>query len=135
VRLREGANTLRAVAWRDGVEVADEIRCDYQSIPWGPPARLEFTVAERLEDSVVLEVRALDGAGVPCLDASLPVRFGLTGDGRLLDHLGTARGSRLVQLANGRARISLILTGTTVVASAGGPDFLTETLMIERATQ
>ena len=48
-----------------------------------------------------------DEDGVPCLDAANVVRFGLTGDGRLLDNLGTSTGSRVVQLYNGRAQISL----------------------------
>ena len=132
VRLREGANTLRAVAWRDGVEVADEIRCDYQSTPWGPPARLAFTVAERRESAVTLEVRALDAAGVPCLDAAFSVRFGVTGDGRLLDNLGTARGSSLVQLANGRACIALALNGPTMVASVTAPHIGTQIIVINK---
>ncbi len=132
VRLREGANTLRAVGWRDGVEVADEIRCDYQSTPWGLPARLEFAVVERRGDTFHLETRALDGAGVPCLDAALPVRFGVTGDGRLLDHLGTADGSRLVQLANGRARIGLTLTGTIAIVSVECRSMRTQTILVNR---
>jgi beta-galactosidase len=40
------------------------------------------------------------------------VRFGLAGDGRLLDNLGTSTGSRVVQLYNGRAQIRLELAGS-----------------------
>jgi beta-galactosidase len=35
------------------------------------------------------------------------VRFGLAGDGKLLDNLGTSTGSRYVQMYNGRAMISI----------------------------
>jgi len=35
------------------------------------------------------------------------VRFSLHGQGRLIDNLGATRGSRELQLANGRAEISL----------------------------
>jgi beta-galactosidase len=45
------------------------------------------------------------------------VKFGLTGNGRLLDNLGTATGSRMVQLANGRAQIRVQIDGAKVVAS------------------
>jgi beta-galactosidase len=52
-----------------------------------------------------------DGKGVPCLDSRNVVRFSLAGAGKLLDNLGTSRGSRELQLYNGRAEISLKLTG------------------------
>jgi beta-galactosidase len=61
---------------------------------------------------------------VPCLDARQRVRFGLTGDGQLLDNLGTSTGSREVELYNGRALISLISNGGishVSVASKGVP--------------
>jgi beta-galactosidase len=132
VRLREGANTLRVLGWRDGIEVADEIRCDYQSTPWGPPARLVLSEADRRGDVVTLEARALDAAGVACLDAALIVRFGVTGDARLFDNLGTATGSRLVQLANGRARISLSLAGALAVASVSSEKIATQVIVIKK---
>ncbi len=52
-----------------------------------------------------------------CLDAANTVRFGLTGDGRLIDNLGTATGAGVVQLYNGRAQISLQMTGNFAAAS------------------
>jgi len=50
------------------------------------------------------------------------VGFGLAGDGRLVDSLGTLDGSRVVELANGRARISLLRQNgsSTVSVSAKG---------------
>ena len=62
------------------------------------------------------------------LDARNVVRFSLTGDGRLLDNLGTNTGSRKVELYNGRARIGVRLEGPAVVSvsSEGVPTaFLT----------
>jgi beta-galactosidase len=44
------------------------------------------------------------------------VRFGLAGDGQLIDDLGTTTGSRVVQLYNGRAQITLRLSGHRAVA-------------------
>jgi beta-galactosidase len=52
-------------------------------------------------------VRLVDGVGVPCLDARNVVRFALAGDGALAVNLGTAGGSRQVELANGRATIGV----------------------------
>jgi beta-galactosidase len=116
VPFKDGENTLRAVAG-GAAAITDEIRIIYQTESWGEPAK--FTLAEvgRKDGVVTLEARVFDKHGVPCLDAANLVEFGLTGDGRLMDNLGTADGSRIVQLANGRARISLELSGATVVAS------------------
>ena len=60
------------------------------------------------------------------------VRFGLTGDGRLLDDLGTVAGSRVVQLYNGLAQISLQLAGP-VVASVTCKGMKTAFLNLEKA--
>ena len=43
--------------------------------------------------------------------------FGLTGDGKLIDNLGTASGSRVVELQNGRAIIRVNLNGGKNIAS------------------
>jgi len=53
------------------------------------------------------------------------MRFGLTGGGKLNDNLGTSTGSRVVELYNGRAEISLFLgpqPSVVSVASEGLPD-------------
>ncbi|MNI33224.1 hypothetical protein D3C73_871600 [compost metagenome] len=75
-----------------------------------------------------MEARIFDKQGVFCPDAINFVRFGLSGDGKLLDGLGTIRGSRLVQLATGRAGIYVDLQGGLPATigdaeffSAGGP--------------
>jgi hypothetical protein len=70
---------------------------------------------------VLIEAAALDKEGGVCLDAANVVRFGVVGDGTLLDNLGTPDGSRVVQLANGRARIRVVLDGRKVVAAVTSP--------------
>jgi beta-galactosidase len=52
-----------------------------------------------------VQVKLLDEKNVQCLDAANWIRFGLTGDGELVDDLGTSSGSRYVQMYNGRAII------------------------------
>ena len=52
-----------------------------------------------------------------CLDAKNVVTFGLTGDGKLIENLGTASGSRVVELQNGRAIIRVKLNNGTSIAS------------------
>src|SRR5205814_10518558 len=120
--LRPGDNPLGVVARRDAVTVNDELTWGYQIDRWGTPARLAVQAGPRQGDLLTVEVRALDPRGVACLDARTVVRFGLTGDGRLVDNLGTSTGSRQVELYNGRASIQVRLGGgrSTVSVHAQG---------------
>jgi beta-galactosidase len=67
---------------------------------------------------VTIQAKLLDDKNVQCLDASNWIRFGLAGDGELLDDLGTSSGSRLVQMYNGRAVIRLRTKNGSSVVSA-----------------
>lgn len=111
VKFRSGKNQLRATGTKDGTHQADELAFEYLTTGWREPARLEVREAYRNANEIVIEVQALDTNGVLCLDARNRVRFGITGDGSLIDDLGTTRGSRCVELSNGRARISLLTNG------------------------
>ncbi|MEQ1851536.1 MAG: alginate lyase family protein, partial [Chthoniobacteraceae bacterium] len=122
VKLSEGENKLRAVGKRDGVEVSDELTVGYQTKKWGKPAKMKLEEIGQKDGIATMEVRMLDSNDVECLDAANVVRFGLTGDGRLLDNLGTSTGARVVQLYNGRARIQAEITNykVCVSVSSGG---------------
>jgi len=135
VKLNEGANTLRAVGRNGGAEVTDEISVAYQTATWGRPLQLTLSEISQSNGVVTVEARVFDKAGVPCLDAANLVRFGLTGDGRLLDNLGTVTGSRVVQLGNGRAQISLQLTGQMAMASVSSDGVKTVFLPVENKSQ
>ena len=137
VGLRAGENALRAVARRGDTRITDEIRVAYQVERWDVPARLALREVARVRPgdaggrpaAVTVEASLLDAKGVLCLDARAVVRFGLTGDGQLVDNLGTPDGSRVVQLANGLARITLLTGGgrsTLSVSSKGVPTAFVE---------
>ncbi len=130
VRLRDGQNELRAVGQQGGVEVTDKIALTYQTARWDKPARLVLEAGKTEDDLVTLQVRCLDRKGVLCLDARNPVRFGLTGDGRLLDNLGTSMGARQVELYNGRAFISARLAGGVSVVSVSSKNLPTALLTL-----
>ncbi len=138
VMLPEGANELKAVGWGGpsgngssandgpgngtaagrGAAVEDQVRLYYQTAAWSAPAELRLTSRRVAEDRVLLEAEAYDANGGYCADAACFVRFSAAGEGRLLDNLGTAQGSRLVQLANGRAAIfAEVKTGAGFVAA------------------
>jgi len=117
VKFKPGENHLRASGQKNGRAVVDEIRFQYQAQKWEKPARFELREKSRDSQRVTLEARLLDKADVLCLDAHDLVHFGITGDGALLDNLGTSRGARSVQLYNGRAEISLRTNGGKSIVS------------------
>jgi beta-galactosidase len=113
VKFKEGQNVLRAVATRD---LVDEIRFVYQTAKWDKPAKLILEESRTVGDVVTVQARLVDASGVMCLDARNVVRFGLAGDGRLIDNLGTSTTARKVELYNGRAQISVKRRGGLVVS-------------------
>jgi beta-galactosidase len=113
---REGENELRAVAKSGSSTVSDSVRFQYQTAAWSKPAKLALRTVQSTTDRVTVEARMLDATGVPCLDSRAIVRFSLAGNGALIDNLGTPNGSRVVQLYNGRAEISLRRTGPVVAS-------------------
>lgn len=107
VVLKKGKNDIRVVATKGKETVSDELTWQYQTENWGAPARVALSTEEAGDDTQWVHVQALDDKGVPCLDAKNWVRFDLSGDGKLLGDLGTSRGSRKVQMYNGRAMIKV----------------------------
>ncbi len=116
----EGMNTLRAVGHHAGKTITDETTLRYETRKWGKPDHLRLQQLSAPDGHLRVQAELLDAAGVVCLDAANFLRFGHAGDGRLLDNLGTAGGSRYVQLANGRAQIDVELptNGTAVVSAS-----------------
>ena len=119
VKFRPGENVLRAV----GKNVSDEIHFVYQTDKWDKPAKFMLEQIKTDGDVVTLEAKLVDAKGILCLDARNVVRFGLAGDGRLIDNLGTSTTARKVELYNGRAQISVQQKGRSVlsVSSDGLP--------------
>jgi beta-galactosidase len=103
----EGKNELRVVAKKGGKTVTDEISFVYQTEKWDAPAELRLAIVNRDARTVTLETKLYDAKGVLCLDAKNVVRFSVAGHAKMIDNMGTSHGSRVVQLYNGRAVISL----------------------------
>jgi beta-galactosidase len=59
------------------------------------------------KETVTIEAKLYDAKGVLCLDARNRIRFTIAGVGTLIDNQGTTKGSRVVEMCNGRAEISL----------------------------
>ena len=114
-----GSNTLRAVGHGKGRAVVDRLAFEYETRRWAAPASflLEWTPAGSIaagQRRFLVSVQLQDAAGVPCLDSRARVRFSVAGEGKMVDNQGTPWGSREVELANGRARITVLLTGRSV---------------------
>jgi beta-galactosidase len=123
VAFATGANRLRVVGTKGAVNVTDAIELTYSTEVWGKPAELHLIEKAKSKDTAIVEVKLYDAKGVLCLDSRNVVHFSLAGSGQLIDNLGTTRGSREIQLYNGRAEISATVKGKCIigVASQGLP--------------
>lgn len=117
VVLQKGINHVRVVAKKGKITVQDSLSFQYQTEKWGKPAKVQLTKVAEENGIVSIMAQLLDENNVPCLDASDWIRFGLTGDGVLLDNLGTSGGASKVQAYNGRALIKINTRGGKNVAS------------------
>ena len=117
VNFKEGQNTIKAVGKKDGKVFTDEITQEYQTAKWDKPAKMILEKVSEKDGIARIRVKVLDKNNILCLDAQNYVSFGITGDGTLIDDLGTAGGSRKVQLGNGAAEISIKMNKGKSVAS------------------
>ena len=127
----EGENDLRVVARKGKLVVSDRIKQSYQTAQWGEPAYLTLSTIANDGVKATIEVKIFDAKGVQCLDARNFVRFGLIGDGQLIDNLGTSTGARLVELYNGRAQIRIETKGVKNIASVSSDGLKTVFCTIE----
>lgn len=127
VSFREGQNEVRAVATNNGRQLEDAVSFSYETRPWGEAAKLLLKKIRKSGEETTVQAELVDAAGIRCLDARTPVRFEIAGDGRMLDNLGTPTGSRVVQLYNGRAELTVRATGEAVMSVSAenlAPTFL-----------
>ena len=127
VVLNKGENKISVVARKsrlnDAVErgkeqVRDSIVVRYQTEKWGKPSKLLIEKVNEENGIATIQAKLLDDKNVQCLDAANWIRFSLTGDGELVDDLGTSSGSGYVQLYNGRAIIRVQTKNGKSVVSA-----------------
>jgi beta-galactosidase len=118
VKLYKGKNDVKVIVRKGKVQVQDEISFQYQIEKWGKPAKLLIEKINEMNGVATIEAKLFDEKNVQCLDAANWIRFGLAGDGELIDNLGTSSGSRYVQLYNGRAIIRVKTKNGQSVVSA-----------------
>jgi beta-galactosidase len=125
VHFAKGNNVLVLKAHKGNITVSDTISQIYQTEKWGKPAKLNLEKISEKNGTITIQATLTDSKGVLCLDAVNWVNFSLTGDGTLLDDLGTPKGSRKLQVFNGRAVISIRTNDGKSVASIQSPGIST----------
>ena len=122
VEFNEGENSLKVIAKKEGATVSDEMNVNYMLQEWEEPAQLLIEEIEHKNDTADIRVLLLDKNGKLCLDADNWIRFGISGDGTLIDNLGTSDGARRMQMYNGRARIRVKMNqgASAISASSEG---------------
>jgi beta-galactosidase len=127
----EGENAIRVVAKKGKEKLEDKINFQYQTKKWNSPTKLSI---EKIKDEggiATVQVVATDTSNIPCLDCSNFIRFGITGDGQLIDNLGTSTGSRYVQLFNGHGIIKIKKNSGRSTVSAKSQGMTTNFVSIE----
>lgn len=104
---KPGQNELKVVAKKGKSTVNHAITFDYETRQWGKPRELDYTLKDVEPGITEVEVVLKDSNGIVCLDNKSWTEFEYVGDGQMLADLGTSKGSRKVQMANGRAFIRI----------------------------
>jgi beta-galactosidase len=130
VKFDEGNNRIKVVARKGGVEVPDEITTFYQTRKFNKPTHFELSQSKIAGGLIQMEAWLMDAGGIMCVTSRNAVRFELAGDGLLIDNLGIARGSRKVELCNGRAYINVNPRGGKSVVSIASPGLPTAFLTL-----
>lgn len=118
VPLSAGKQQVKVIAKNGKTVISDSISFTYQTDKWSKPAKLFLEKIGEENGIATMQVKLFDEKGVPCLDAASWIRFGLAGDGKLIDNQGTPSGSRYVQACNGRVVIRVQTNGGHSVISA-----------------
>ncbi len=102
----EGTNLLVAVG-RNGTTVVarDTVSFIYRTVRNEPADHLDITGVAQPDGSLLVNAVAVDKNGRTCVDYQRTVYFSVDGGGTLATYDGTPTGSRIIQMANGRASI------------------------------
>jgi beta-galactosidase len=134
VILNDGHNEFLAIGKKGNAVVEDRLSQQYQTTSWSSPSKLIVEEIDKDNDIVTVRATLVDANNVPCLDAANWIHFSSTGDGILLDNLGTSSGSRKVQAYNGRVTIRLKTNGGKNVVCVQSPSLPTVFLTMDKKT-
>lgn len=116
--LKEGNNEIEATGYNGKLRLNDKIQQQYQTRNWDKPTEIRLTQTMLDQETVLVQAELVDKDGIRCLDACNFIEFGCTDNKALLQHQGTVRGSRRIQVANGLASICVNKANAPIVVSA-----------------
>lgn len=116
--LKEGNNEIEATGYNGKLRLNDKIQQQYQTRNWNKPTEIRLTQTMLDQETVLVQAELVDKDGIRCLDACNFIEFGCTDNKALLQHQGTVRGSRRIQVANGLASICVNKANAPIVVSA-----------------
>lgn len=116
-KFKQGKNTVKVIGKKGKERVEDEITFDYETRPFGKPAKVVAKVIESTPEYAWIEAELQDENGVVCLNSRDYFYFDSTGDGELVKNMGTSTASSKVQAYGGRARIKLLKNNGESVVS------------------
>jgi beta-galactosidase len=106
VAFEEGKNDVVAIGRKGGtVRARDTVSLLYRTTRNEPADHLTVSSDPQPDGSILVKAVAVDKNGRTCVDYQRPVYFTLDGGGRLAEYDGTPTGSRIIQMANGKASI------------------------------
>jgi beta-galactosidase len=126
VLFRPGQNELRAVGLVvDGQRVEHTVMLEYQETASGPGVafawQVEAASAPDGREGTGVTIQLVDAQKRPVVADCRRVSFSLRGTGALCDCQGVAGGSRVIELANGRASLVVLAEeATTLLVTAEG---------------
>lgn len=108
VMYSEGKNSLKAIAYSNGKEVAtDLIDVNFTYKPYDKADQITLDKSTLPNGNILIEAIARDKNGKRVLDYEKRIYFDHNGSGRLLIDLGTPYGSQVLEMSNGRATVIL----------------------------
>lgn len=130
VALNEGENTIEAVARQGKLCLRDTIHPVYQTLSWEEPVAIRLTQTRVDDERIRIQAEIVDQNGIRCLDNRSFIRFGCTHPQALIQHQGSAHGSRRVQAANGVAVIYVKAQAAPVAVSATNEQYPHQSALI-----
>lgn len=124
-----GRNKVKVIGRKGKEIVEDSIVFDYETRPFGEPAKIVARVIEDTDSYAWIEAELRDQNDVPCLTSANYIRFDAIGYGELVTNMGTSTASGKVQAYNGRAKIRLMKKGKKSIVSVRSDGL--ETVFIE----
>ncbi|MEM9936729.1 MAG: glycoside hydrolase family 2 TIM barrel-domain containing protein, partial [Bacteroidota bacterium] len=132
VPFSEGTNELLAVGYvGEEVSFTDSLRLNYRYEPAGKPHHISLQASPVERGTFLVEATMVDQEGNRVLTYEDKVYFSLNGQGQLMVKYGTPTGSQVIEMANGRAAIEVLLPEGKAVIEARNQDFKGSYLTIE----